>query len=146
MPNLPSHDLPLEELLAFIEAEVGGSELPQIVLRLKKQFPGTNAESLTLAAEIFVSRKAAVEKLGSWAKGGYFSKSVLEQSSRSAIAALRASRFCRANHVIEIGTGSGSDTAASNSPARAIRIAVCPAATTWFSLTSTSVTWASISG
>lgn len=102
----------LEAALAFLEAMGGPHELPALVLKLKKRFPEVSPESLSLAAEIHCSRAIAPDKLGEWARAGYFSLAVLQQASRAAVAACRAQRFAGSQHVLEIGTGSGCDTAA----------------------------------
>ncbi len=102
----------LEEALARIHPKASGKELPEIVLQLKKELPEAPAAVLSLAAEVLVSRRLAAEKLGAWAQEGFFSKAVLEQASRLAIAEHRAKRFAGAKHVLEVGTGSGSDAAA----------------------------------
>ena len=102
----------LDQALAYIEAELAGCDLGAMVLKLKKRFPSATQEVLALAAEIAASRPQAAEKLGAWAASGFISRAVLEQSSRSAVATWRASLFSGCSHVLEIGTGSGCDTAA----------------------------------
>ena len=102
----------LESALSFLGELPGCYELPALVLKLKKRFPHASPESLSLAAEIFSARSLAPEKLGAWASQGYFSLGVLQQASRAAVAACRARRFAGGRHVLEIGTGSGCDTAA----------------------------------
>jgi hypothetical protein len=82
------------------------------VLRLRKISPSLEREAVGLAVETFFARQVASEKLGRWAEGGFFSADVLEQATRSAIAAYRASFFRGLSHVLEIGTGTGSDTSA----------------------------------
>ena len=102
----------LDQALAYIEAELAGCDLGAMVLKLKKRFPSATQEVLALAAEIAASRPQAAEKLGAWAASGFVARAVLEQSSRSTVATWRASLFSGCSHVLEIGTGSGCDTAA----------------------------------
>jgi len=108
--NPPSPNL--DDVLAFVERLAAGEDLPTLVLRLKKAFPTASSEILSLAAEIVTARDVAPDKLGEWARGGFFSHGVLQQASRAAIATQRSSYFSGCRHVLEIGTGSGSDTAA----------------------------------
>jgi SAM-dependent methyltransferase len=102
----------LDEVLAALETLSNSVDLPSLVLSLRKRFPELDPQALNMAAEIFVARRSAPQKLGDWARGGYFSLAVLQQASRSAIAEHRAQGFRGSSHVLEIGTGSGSDTAA----------------------------------
>jgi SAM-dependent methyltransferase len=83
-----------------------------LVLKLRKALPDINVTELSLAAETFVARRAAPAKLGAWAKAGFFSTALLEQASRESIAHYRAHYFTGCSHVLEVGTGTGSDTAA----------------------------------
>lgn len=83
-----------------------------LVLRLKKIAPTVDREILTLAIDTYFSRIQATEKLGSWAQNGFFSSELLEQASRHSISSYRAQLFRGLSHVLEIGTGTGSDTAA----------------------------------
>ena len=87
-------------------------DAPALVLKLRKAFPGSDARELNLAVETFIARRQAAEKLGEWAREGHFSLSLLQQASRHSIASYRASFFAGRTHVLEIGTGTGSDTAA----------------------------------
>ncbi len=102
----------LDEVLASLETLSNSADLPILVLSLRKKFPDLDPKILNMAAEIFVARRSAPQKLGEWARRGYFSLAVLQQASRSAIADHRAQAFRGLSHVLEIGTGSGSDTAA----------------------------------
>ncbi len=102
----------LDGVLAALETLSSSADLPTLVLNLRKRFPDIDPKTLNLAAEIFVARRSAPHKLGEWARDGYFSLAVLQQASRSAIAKHRAQSFRGLKHVLEIGTGSGSDTAA----------------------------------
>lgn len=83
-----------------------------LVLRLRKIFPGAPIPLITAAVETFEARKVAPEKLGSWAQQGFFTTSLLEQASRVSIATYRARYFAGRAHVLEVGTGTGSDTSA----------------------------------
>jgi SAM-dependent methyltransferase len=83
-----------------------------VVLRLRKQLPQFDRDTLALAIDTYFSRRAAAEKLGSWATRGYFSADLLEQASRQAISRYRAEFFRGLHHVLELGTGTGADTAA----------------------------------
>lgn len=101
-----------EEALTALVAEGAPYEVAPLILKLRKLFPTANPNDLNLAAETYVGRRAAVEKLGSWAEQGYFSNALLQQASRESIAAARAKHFAGRSHALEIGTGTGSDTAA----------------------------------
>lgn len=83
-----------------------------LVIKVKKLFPSLDQETLALAINTHLSRPNALDKLGPWAASGIFSPELLEQASRSAIAEYRSQYFVGLNHVLEIGTGTGSDTAA----------------------------------
>jgi|GEM_PF-1526326 len=83
-----------------------------LVLRLKKVAPAVDRETLALALDTYFSRIQATEKLGTWALTGFFSSELLEQASRHAISNYRAQLFRGLSHVLEIGTGTGADTAA----------------------------------
>jgi hypothetical protein len=102
----------LDEVIASLETLPNSTDLPSLVLTLRKRFPEVDPKTLNMAAEIFVARRSAPHKLGEWSRQGYFSLAVLQQASRSAIAEHRAQAFRGLSHVLEIGTGSGSDTAA----------------------------------
>lgn len=80
-------------------------------LKLKKLFPDTPNDHLKDALEITISRNKT-KSLGAWAKRGLFTKQSIEQASHPLIAAHHAKRFENADHVLEIGTGVGLDTAA----------------------------------
>jgi hypothetical protein len=83
-----------------------------LVMRLRKLLPDVPLTALSLAAETFAARHSAPAKLGEWAKEGFFSASLLEQASRESIAHYRAQMFAGRSHVLEVGTGTGADTAA----------------------------------
>ena len=101
-----------EAALLALEEERSKSDAPSLVLKLRKRFPLAEPSELHLAVETFVARRQAPEKLGAWADKGHFSLSILQQASRESIATFRAARFQGRNHILEIGTGTGSDTAA----------------------------------
>lgn len=102
----------LDELLTFLDTLADSSDLPSLVLTLRKRFPRLEPEILTIAAEISVTRRCAPEKLGEWSRKGFLSRALLQQASRTAIANYRADAFKGLAHVVEVGTGTGSDTAA----------------------------------
>lgn len=83
-----------------------------LILRLRKSFPDTPTQLISAAVETFEARKTAPDKLGSWAHNGLFTASLLEQASRVSIAEYRARYFGGRAHVLEIGTGTASDTSA----------------------------------
>lgn len=83
-----------------------------LILRLRSSLPDADPRQISLAVETFLARKAAPEKLGEWSREGYFSTSLLEQASRAVIAEYRATFFTGLSHVLEVGTGTGSDTSA----------------------------------
>ncbi len=86
--------------------------IPELVLRLKRAFPAVPSGMISLIAETVQTRDIAVRKLGEWSRDGLFTKALLEQASRASIAEHRARFFSGRSHVLEIGTGTGSDTAA----------------------------------
>ena len=101
-----------EQALQNLSESATKLDAPALVLKLRKAFPNSDARELNLAVETFIARRQAVDKLGEWAKEGHFSLSLLQQASRESIASYRASFFAGREHVLEIGTGTGSDTAA----------------------------------
>lgn len=101
-----------EQALQSLSDGTAKLDAPTLVLRLRKAFPNTDIQQLNLAVETFIARHQAPEKLGDWAKQGHFSLSLLQQASRQSIATYRAQIFAGRKHVLEIGTGAGSDTAA----------------------------------
>ncbi len=108
--NLPSPELlrQASDLLAATPSLTAAD----LVLKLRKSFSSISPAIVALAAETAIARIAAKEKLGGWSAEGVFSAAILEQASRAAIANYRAHYFCGRQHVLEIGTGTGSDTAA----------------------------------
>ncbi len=106
---------PFKQLLA--EATRLGScepkpSIAELVLRLKRAFPTVPSETIALIAETVQTRDIAARKLGDWSRDGLFTKALLEQASRTPIAEHRAAFFAGRKNVLEIGTGTGSDTAA----------------------------------
>lgn len=101
-----------ERALSTLSTEARTADVPTLVLFLRKKFPTSDVRELNLAVETFIARRQASEKLGEWATEGFFSLSLLQQASRLSIARYRASFFAGRKHVLEIGTGTGSDTAA----------------------------------
>ncbi len=87
-------------------------DAPALVMKLRKAFPNADVREMNLAVETFIARRQAPDKLGEWSREGHFSLSLLQQASRQSIAAYRAGFFLGRSHVLEIGTGAGSDTAA----------------------------------
>jgi predicted RNA methylase len=83
-----------------------------LVLKLKKVSPQADPTTLSLAIDTFMARRDSTDKLGVWSTSGFFSLSLVEQASRREIAEYRASYFSGLKHVLEVGTGTGSDTAA----------------------------------
>jgi hypothetical protein len=102
----------LEQAASYLETLPGAPDETTLVLKLKGKFPSADQQIVSLAVETYLGRRAAPDRLGEWSKGGFFSKSLLEQASREAIARHRAERFRGLGHVLEIGSGTGSDTAA----------------------------------
>jgi hypothetical protein len=101
-----------EQALQSLSESSPKLDAPALVLRLRKAFPNADVREVNLAVETFIARRQAPEKLGAWAKEGHFSVSLLQQASRESIATYRAQFFEGRSHVLEIGTGTGSDTAA----------------------------------
>lgn len=108
--NLPPAELVSHACALLAESPTLGAA--DLILKLRRSFPEIAAPLVALAAETAVARIAALEKLGGWSEHGIFSTAVLEQASRKTIADYRASYFKGKKHILEIGTGSGSDTAA----------------------------------
>jgi hypothetical protein len=108
--NLPSPEL-LRQASDLLNA-TPSLTAADLVLRLRKSFASTSPALVALAAETAIARIAAKEKLGGWSAEGVFPSALLEQASRSAIANYRAHYFYGRQHVLEIGTGTGSDTGA----------------------------------
>ena len=101
-----------EHALQSLSEGAAKLDAPTLVMKLRKAFPSANVHELNLAIETYIARHQAPEKLGAWAKEGHFSLSLLQQASRHSIATYRAQFFAGRKHVLEIGTGTGSDTAA----------------------------------
>lgn len=83
-----------------------------LALYLKKIDPSFSHDIVSLALDTYLLRPKAVEKFGLWASEGFFSSSLLPQASRTSLSQYRARYFAGRKHVLEIGTGTGSDTAA----------------------------------
>lgn len=98
--------------VALLHASDPTVDRASAMLRLRKSLPAVDRETLSLAVDTYFSRSKAIEKLGEWAQHGLFTSELLEQASRQAVSTYRASFFQGLDHVLEIGTGSGSDTAA----------------------------------
>lgn len=106
---------PFQELLdeaTRLAASEPKPTIAELVLRLKRAFPGVPPETISLIAETVQTRDTAAQKLGEWSRSGLFTKALLEQASRAPIAQHRAKFFAGRDNVLEIGTGTGSDTAA----------------------------------
>lgn len=88
------------------------SDVASLALKLKKVAPQAEPALAALALDTYVARRDAQAKLGSWSAQGFFSLPVVEQASRAPIAHYRASLFSGVSHLLEVGTGVGSDTAA----------------------------------
>lgn len=108
--NLPSTELISHACSLLAESPALG--VADLVVKLRRSFPEIALPLVALAAETAVARVAAREKLGSWSEHGVFSTAVLEQASRTIIANYRAKHFQGRGHILEIGTGTGSDTTA----------------------------------
>lgn len=102
----------LNTILGLLERAPSSSNPSDLVLFLKKHDLAIDPEVVSIAIDTFRLRGEAVQKLGSWASQGFFSSTLLPQASRLAFATYRASFFKGCDHVLEIGTGTGSDTAA----------------------------------
>lgn len=102
----------LAAILELLNAAPQSSSTSDLVLFLKKRIQDVKPELVSVAVDTFRLRKEAPHKLGPWASQGFFCSTLLPQASRAAFATYRASFFSACNHVLEIGTGTGSDTAA----------------------------------
>lgn len=112
MSNAP---ITLEQLLERIQAlgaEAISASASELILRLKKSASDTPSDLISTAVETYIARRTAPDKLGAWATNGYFTLPLLEQASRAQIASHRAQRFTGLKHILEIGTGTASDTSA----------------------------------
>lgn len=83
----------------------------RMALKLNKLRAKYNSTELHLALEMVLARQRS-EKIGPWGSKGYLTRQTLEQASRYDVARHHALHFVRCKHVLEIGTGAGSDTAA----------------------------------
>jgi len=110
--NKPVLKTTYEQALELLTRERAKPDAPALVMRLRKLFPDADVTELNLAAESYIARHLAPTKLGEWASEGHFSISLLQQASRESIATYRAALFQGREHVLEVGTGTGSDTAA----------------------------------
>lgn len=104
-------ELLITQIAALHDAQPALSKA-DLVLRLKKSAPHSDPDTISLALDTFIARRTATEKLGAWSKLGFFVSALVEQASRQAIAEYRARLFAGVSHILEIGTGTGSDTAA----------------------------------
>ena len=94
-------------------AEDVNYEPAELVLKVKSKFKDTNTESLNQAIEIVLARKQANElELPDWTSEGLFTRRSLEQATHPSISLHHAAHFNGVNHLIEIGSGAGFDTAA----------------------------------
>lgn len=109
-PPIPSTTYELA--LDFLSRDGAKLDAPDLVLKVRKAFPDADPRELNLAVETYIARRQAPDKLGEWAREGHFSVSLLQQASRESIASYRARYFAGRRHILEIGTGTGSDTAA----------------------------------
>lgn len=111
-----SDDTTLFQQLLAEATRLGSCEpkptIGELVLRLKRAFPTVPSDTISLIAETAQTRDIAARKLGEWSRDGLFTKALLEQASRTPIAEHRAAFFAGRKNVLEIGTGTGSDTAA----------------------------------
>jgi hypothetical protein len=83
-----------------------------IALKLKRSHPEIDPLLLSIAIDSTLLRSKAVEKLGSYGAQMLFKGDLLEQASQAAISKHRAALFRSCRHVLEIGTGTGADSAA----------------------------------
>lgn len=112
MTHPPSPPTIYEIALDFLSRDGAKLDAPALVLKVRKAFPDADPRELNLAVETYIARRQAPDKLGEWAREGHFSVSLLQQASRESIASYRARYFAGRKHILEIGTGTGSDTAA----------------------------------
>ncbi len=87
-------------------------EKADLALKLKKSAPHADPLTIAVALDTFMTRRDPEGKFGTWGSQGYFVSALVEQASREAIARYRSQYFTGLQHVLEIGTGTGSDTAA----------------------------------
>lgn len=102
----------LADILEILKTAPTPASVSELVLFIKKRIHDIDPQLLAVAVDTFCLRREASQKLGSWAALGFFSSTLLPQASRLAFASYRASYFHGCEHVLEIGTGTGSDTAA----------------------------------
>ncbi|MDC0357449.1 methyltransferase domain-containing protein [Oligoflexia bacterium] len=104
-----------QELLALVKVCAAHEQFDHsaTVLSLKKKHPDLPSEKVSEAVGIVLAQSSALKKdLGAWAQAGLFTKQGLEQATHPAIADHHAHQFAGLQHVLEICTGAGFDTAA----------------------------------
>ncbi len=111
--TLPTSEIDalLAQLATLSESDTALTK-PELALKLKKSFPKADPLAATIALDSFIARREPDNKFGSWGTRGFFTASLVEQASRDVIARYRSCYFDGLTHVLEIGTGTGSDTAA----------------------------------
>lgn len=102
-----------QELLSRVQVEAAdcGFDPPKTSLKVKGKKSFQSEPNVSEAIEIVIARNRA-KNLGDWCSEGLFTGISLQQSSHPEVAAWHARRFSGFSHVLEIGTGSGFDTAA----------------------------------
>jgi hypothetical protein len=86
-------------------------EPSRMAMKLSEMLPEQNPLDLHAALDIVLSRRRA-GRLGDWADQALLTAQSVEQASRLEVAAHHAEQFRNCEHILEIGTGAGSDTAA----------------------------------
>lgn len=110
-----------EEIIRHILSLLsGGKQLtPSFIVSLRKQFPDCKPERIAEACGIAEATLKAEERgksLGNW----WFTKETYEQSTAPVIAQHHAARFAECESIVELCTGSGTDTAFLANKAKAV--------------------------
>ncbi|MBN8549032.1 MAG: methyltransferase domain-containing protein [Deltaproteobacteria bacterium] len=92
-------------------AEEAAYDPAATALRANKKLSDAAPELTRRAVEIVFTRRQAAF-LGSWTAQGLFTRESIEQASHPTVAAHHAKKFSGCRHLLEVGCGIGSDTAA----------------------------------
>lgn len=90
-----------------------------VIQHIRKQFPTLSPQESTLIAELTNGMLYAVGK-EKYSEGCLYVRHTLEQTTSQSIAQYHASRFVGCNHILELCTGSASDTFALSTTAQHI--------------------------
>lgn len=133
--NAPLKIMPLFDQISLIKATIARVEKlikshgqltsAEIALKLKRSTPQIDPLLLSIAIDSTLLRSKAVQKLGSLGNQLLFKGELLEQASQAAISKHRAELFRGCRHVLEVGTGTGADSAALAAVAKEVTSIEC---------------------